>query len=79
MIGKFNNPYLPTPADDCLSVVILVNSVLFPARWETFRSVGLGRAGSPETHDLENSWRKLEKPMTWKQFLMLAERQIMRS
>lgn len=45
VIGKLNNLYLPTPADDCLSVLLLVNSVLFPARSETFPSVA-GFAGN---------------------------------
>lgn len=72
VIGKFNNLYVPAPSDDCLSVVLLVNSVLFPARWETFRSVELEKPGSPETHDLGNFWKKLQTSVVWKPFFDAA-------
>lgn len=72
VIGKFDDQYLPKPADDCLSVVLLVNSVLFPARWETFRSVELEKPGSPETRDLGEFWKKLERSVIWGPFYRAA-------
>lgn len=72
VIGKFDNLYLPAPADDCLSVVLLVNSVLFPARWETFRSVELEKPGSPETRDLGEFWNRLRRSAIWKPFFDAA-------
>lgn len=70
VVGNFNSPYIPRPADDCLAVVLLVNTVLFPARWESFRSAELEDAGSPETTNLGQLWKDLESSDIWKPFFL---------
>lgn len=68
VIGKFTNAYVPAPSDDCFAVVLLVNSILFPARWETFQAVELESPCSLETRDLGNFWKKLQTSVIWKPF-----------
>lgn len=72
IIGHLESSYVPRPADDCLAVVLLVNTVLFPARWENFRSAELEKPGSPETRILAQFWKKLETSDIWKQFFTAA-------
>lgn len=72
IIGHLETSYVPQPADDCLAVVLLVNTVLFPARWESFRSAELEKAGSPETRILAQFWRNLEVSGVWKGFFAAA-------
>lgn len=72
IIGHLETSYVPQPADDCLAVVLLVNTVLFPARWERFRSAELEKAGSPETRILAQFWKNLEVSGVWKQFFVAA-------
>lgn len=73
MIGDLGRSYQPTPADDCLAVVLLVNTVLFPARWQSFRSVELEKPGSPETRDLGRFWEKMAKSPMWRPFWNAAK------
>lgn len=72
IIGHLESSYVPRPADDCLAVVLLVNTVLFPARWERFRSAELEKPGSPETKILAQFWKNLEVSGVWKQFFVAA-------
>lgn len=68
LIGHLNASYNPSPTDDCLAVVLLVNTILFPARWEGFRSCELEKAGSPETRILGDFWKKLATSQIWRRF-----------
>lgn len=72
IIGHLECSYVPRPADDCLAVVLLVNTILFPARWERFRSAELEKPGSPETRILAQFWKNLEVSGVWKQFFVAA-------
>lgn len=68
IIGDLGRSYHPTPADDCLAVVLIVNTILFPARWRSFRSVELEKPGSPETRELGRFWKKMEASLMWRRF-----------
>lgn len=72
IIGHLGDSYIPRPADDCLAVVLLVNTILFPARWEQFRSAKLEMAGSDETRILAQFWENLKVSEIWKQFFLAA-------
>lgn len=73
IIGNLDTSYQPSPADDCLAVVLLVNTVLFPARWQSFRSVELEKPGSPETRDLGRFWKRMELSPVWSPFWRAAK------
>lgn len=72
IIGNIDISYHPEPADDCFSVVLLVNTVLFPARWQSFRSVELEKPGSPETYRLAAFWEKMKSSPVWGQYWLAA-------
>lgn len=72
IIGNLETSYIPRPADDCLAVVLLVNTILFPARWEKFRSAELEKPGSPETRVLGQFWKNLAVSGVWKEFFAAA-------
>lgn len=72
LLGKLSTVYKPTPADDCLAVVLLVNTILFPSRWASFRSVKLEMPGSPETRDMENFWHRMKLSSIWGPFYTAA-------
>lgn len=74
LLGDMQCIYLPTPADDCLSVVLLVNSILFPSRWDSFRSEKLEMAGSPETMQMEKFWARMQTSQIWEPFFDAASR-----
>lgn len=68
LIGHLDTSYTPSPADDCLATVLLVNTILFPARWEGFRSFRLETAGSPETRILSDFWKGMATSQIWSPF-----------
>lgn len=68
LLGKLSGIYKPIPADDCLAVVLLVNTVLFPSRWESFQSDQLEKPGSPETLKMEQFWDSMETSKIWGPF-----------
>lgn len=68
ILGNLQAVYQPTPADDCLAVVLLVNTILFPSRWEYFQSDKLEMAGSPETRELEKFWASMATSVIWGPF-----------
>lgn len=68
LIGHLNTSYTPSPADDCLAVILLVNTILFPARWAGFRSCELEKAGSPETRILGDFWKRMATSPIWRAF-----------
>lgn len=72
IIGHFDDSYVPRPADDCLAVVLLVNTILFPSRWENFRSGELEKPGSHETRILGKFWKTLETTEIWRRFFVAA-------
>lgn len=72
IIGQLDNSYMPKPADDCLAVVLLVNTVLFPARWEHFRSAELEKPGSHETKILAQFWENVAVSSVWEGFFKAA-------
>lgn len=72
LIGQLNALYIPSFADDCLAFVLLVNTILFPARWEGFRSCELEKSGSPESRMLGGFWRKLATSQLWRSFYKAA-------
>lgn len=72
LLGKLDTVYKPAPADDCIAVVLLVNTILFPSRWQTFQSVKLEMPGSPETRDMGKFWLNMEKSAIWGPFFKAA-------
>lgn len=68
LLGNLDDIYKPTPADDCLAVVMLVNTILFPSRWECFKSEQLEKPGSPETAKMEKFWKSMEASAIWGPF-----------
>lgn len=73
IIGNLDTSYYPEPADDCLAVVLLVNTVLFPVKWQSFRSGELERPGSLETKRLASFWEKLVKSPVWGRYWVASK------
>lgn len=74
LLGNLDGEYTPVPADDCFAVVLLVNTILFPSRWESFRSVELEKPGSPETRNLAKFWDSMETSRIWSRFYAAARK-----
>lgn len=72
LLGDLQCVYTPSAADDCLAVVLLVNTILFPSRWESFRSEKLEMPGSPETLGLERFWASMQSSAIWGPFFRAA-------
>lgn len=70
LLGELQKVYQPTPADYRLAVVLLVNAILFPSRWEYFDSNRLEVASSPETQRLEKSWASMETSVILRPFFL---------
>lgn len=68
LLGNLSCIYKPIPADDCLAVVMLVNTILFPSRWESFQSAELEKPGSPETRNMEQFWKRMAVSAIWQPF-----------
>lgn len=68
LLGNLDGIYKPIPADDCLAVVMLVNTILFPSRWECFKSEQLEKPGSPETIGMEKFWKSMAMSAIWGPF-----------
>lgn len=68
LLGDLSGIYEPIPADDCLAVVMLVNTILFPSRWECFQSAELEKPGSPETRNMEKFWKSMATSAIWGPF-----------
>lgn len=73
IIGNIDISYYPEPADDCFSVILLVNTVLFPSRWQSFRSEQLEKPGSQETYRLTSFWKQMESSPVWGQYWLAAK------
>lgn len=65
VIGQFDRPYLPSPVDDCLAWVLLLNALLAPTRWAGLRSDEIMTEGSDSEKQMRELWRGLEASRVW--------------
>lgn len=65
--------YVPTPADDFLAVVLMVNSLLFPHAYHGFQSQRLSEYGSDEHVRVLALWAALKASAIWGPLVAAAE------
>lgn len=65
VIGQFDRQYLPSPVDDCLAWVLLLNALLSPTRWAGLRSDEIMTEGSDSEKRMRELWRGLETSRVW--------------
>lgn len=65
VIGQFDRQYLPSPVDDCLAWVLLLNALLAPTRWAGIRSDEIMTEGSDSEKRMRELWRGLEASKVW--------------
>jgi hypothetical protein len=67
--------YLPEPKDDLFACILVVLEILFPTSFNEFRSNGIStdKPHTPETLQLLDLWKSLERSKVWRQFMDAAE------
>lgn len=65
VIGQFDRQYKPSPADDCLAWVLLLNALFSPTRWSGLRTDEIMMEGSDAEKRMRDLWRGLEASKTW--------------
>lgn len=65
VIGQFDRQYMPSPVDDCLAWVLLLNALLAPTRWAGLRSDEIMTEGSDSEKRMRELWRGLEASRVW--------------
>lgn len=65
VIGQFSRQYLPSPVDDCLAWVLLLNALLAPTRWAGLRSEDVMKEGSDSERRMRELWHRLEASSVW--------------
>lgn len=66
-------PYIPRPAHDYLAVVLMVNSLLFPAAYQGFRSMNICIEDSAERGRVIELWERLRASRVWGPLVRYAE------
>lgn len=72
LINGLNQRYIPSFADDCLAIVLLVYCFLFPARFADLRTATIGYPGSPDSTALLEFWNDLQLSPLWNHYITLA-------
>lgn len=57
--------YIPSPADDCVAWVLLINSLLTPTRWAGMRWEETMFKGTMERERIKGLWKSLEESSVW--------------
>lgn len=73
LVHGMNQRYIPSYADDCFAIVLLVYCLLFPARFVDLRTATIGFPGSPDSAALLEFWEDLELSPLWGQYMALAK------
>lgn len=65
--------YIPSFADDCFAIVLLVYCLLFPVRCVELKTETIGFPGSPDGEVLLQFWGDLQLSPLWNHYIKLAE------
>lgn len=72
-INGMTQRYIPSFADDCFAIVLLVYCLLFPARCLDLKTETIGFPGSPDGALLLQFWNDLQLSPLWNDYIVLAE------
>ncbi|KAL0632057.1 hypothetical protein Q9L58_009065 [Maublancomyces gigas] len=73
MIGKFDMPYHPRPADDWYAFVLLVNTLNWPERWKDLRTDHVADQYSEVAIKLIAFWKQMARSKVWARYVVAAE------
>lgn len=73
-VAGLNYRYVPSFADDCFAVLLLVYCLLFPARFADLRTVMIGIPGTPDSAALLQFWNDLQVSPLWMEYITIAKR-----
>lgn len=73
LIGRFDTPYHPRPADDWYAWLLLVNTLCWPERWRDLRTDHVADGVSEVAIGLELFWKQMAESRVWNRFVKAAE------
>lgn len=73
IIGKFNQVYLPSRADDCYAFFLLVNTLNWPERWKDIRTEQVADQYSEVATKLTAFWEQMKVSKVWSRYVVAAE------
>lgn len=73
LIGRFNQVYLPRPADDCYAFFLLVNTLNWPERWKDIRTEQVRDPYSDVATKLTEFWAQMRVSRVWGRYVNAAE------
>lgn len=73
LIGSFQVPYIPAPADDCHAFIQLISMLLWPAFWVGIKSMNVGTPHAREARKLSQFWNNIAASSYYSPYLVAAK------